>query len=197
MSRIGTRIAGGALALALGLTGGALLALVPANVSVASAAGLFVGGPRVSIFGHYLPVAGDFNGDGKTDVIWYTAGPKPDALLVLDRQRVQRRTDHLDHRHVQAGRRRLQRRRQGRRVLVHAPPAQSVVWYGAASGFTGGPAFQIWGNYKRVVGDWNGDGKDDIIWDNPGTGTPQRVWYGSAVGFTGTTVAIGGRAGCR
>ncbi len=34
----------------------------------------------LSVNGHYRPVPGDFDGDGDTDIIWYTPGTSPDFL---------------------------------------------------------------------------------------------------------------------
>ena len=34
----------------------------------------FVNGPSITINGVYIPLAGDFNGDGKTDIFWYSPG---------------------------------------------------------------------------------------------------------------------------
>ena len=35
---------------------------------------------EVNINGTYTPVAGDFNGDGKSDVFWYAPGPGQDSM---------------------------------------------------------------------------------------------------------------------
>ena len=34
----------------------------------------------MAVNGIYDPLAGDFNGDGKSDVFWYVAGPAADSV---------------------------------------------------------------------------------------------------------------------
>ncbi|OWY62491.1 hypothetical protein B7486_58155 [cyanobacterium TDX16] len=35
--------------------------------------------------GRYLPLAGDVDGDGDEDVVWYAAGPAADSIWTFDR----------------------------------------------------------------------------------------------------------------
>ena len=34
----------------------------------------------MTVRGHYLPLGGDFDGDGRADVLWYGPGGAPDVL---------------------------------------------------------------------------------------------------------------------
>ncbi len=100
-----------------------------------AAGGTFVNATIPNVYGRYEPVVGDFNGDGNSDVLWYAPGSAADSL-----------------------------------------------WRGSSNGFTNGPAVAIDGDYQPVVGDFNGDGKSDVYWSSHGS--LSHTWFGAAGGFT-------------
>lgn len=136
----------------------------------------------------YSGVAGDFNGNGFSDVYLYAPG-LPDQILdggpggafkVVTPKDVAGRYipiagdfdgDGLDD------------------LFWYAPgPAADHVSYA-----TGGHAFAevpapVGGNFLPVAGDFDGDGRDDILWYG-NVGSPEAVWYGntSADPFVKTT----------
>ncbi len=65
----------------------------------------------------------------------------------------------------------------------HNIPSQ--IWYGTPTGFRH-QTVNIDGRYQPIVGDFNGDGHDDIYWYGARYGSssgPSYVWYGTNNGF--------------
>ncbi len=54
--------------------------------------------------------------------------------------------------------------------------AASGALLAATLGFHATAAAQGWSGYDTLVGDVNGDGRDDLIWNETGTGN--RTWVG-------------------
>ncbi len=176
-----------------GTTGSVTVAVDASSVSKQGNS-VFAVGAHLSVNGLYVPIAGDFNGDGKADIFWYGPGSTPDSIWYSNGSGFHN----------------------GAAVAVNgtykpivgdfngdgkadilwyaAGPAPDSLWLGTASGFTHGAAVNINGTYKPVVADFNGDHSDDIVWDNVGT-QQQVIWYGGAAGFHQNTVALFGAPG--
>jgi hypothetical protein len=137
-------------------------------------------------------LAGDFNGDGRDDLLFYRSGGSPDALRystgtgfesgpaisvsgVYDPLAADFNGDGKTD------------------VFWYSPgTAADYLWYGRASGFRNAPAVHVNGDYEPVVGDFNGDGKADVVWYAPGSGH-EYLWYGKAGGFrSGPRIAVNG-----
>lgn len=58
----------------------AALSLQLGVTTAAAAEPPLVPGPTQSVVGSFVPIPGDFDGDGRGDLLWYRAGPDPDAL---------------------------------------------------------------------------------------------------------------------
>lgn len=143
-----------------------------------------------SVAGTYAPVAGDFNGDGREDVLWYGVGGNPDALWYGTA------TGSFTSASVAVsgtytpvvgdfdG--------DGRDDIVWYGPgsAPDALWYGKPSGFRSA-SVNVGGTYKPVVGDFTGNGRDDILWYGPGF-APDAMWLGRDSGWRTASVTVNG-----
>ncbi len=147
---------------------------------------------KVSVRGSYVPLVGDFDGDGKTDLFWYGPGRTADSVWYgrADRQFTI-----------------LSQPVNGRYLPVVGDfngdhitdifwygigTAADNVWFGHSTRFFDTHSWPLGGNMLPVTGDFNGDGTTDIFWYGSGT-FANKLWLTSTAGtVTSTTVAMGG-----
>ncbi len=146
-----------------------------------------------AVNGRYRAVATDLDCDGarRPPLVWPRRGgrhavgraQRPALPLAVDER--QRRL-HPDPRG-------LQRRRLRRRALVRSRArAPDSVWIGGGS--TRSVAVSVNGlGYVPRSGDFDGDGRDDVLWYRPGSGG-DSVWYGRAAdgAFDAEPVTVNG-----
>ncbi len=130
----------------------------------------------VSREGGGTPLVGDFGGDGKDDVLWYTPGSGADVLvkggagipatgLTINGSYWPVVGDFNGD--------------GGDDVLWYAAgTAKDAVWFGTGFGFLAA-SVNVNGSYWPVAGDFDGDGRDDVLWISPGA-APDPVWSGRA-----------------
>ena len=144
--------------------------------------GPFRRGPHVSKNGDSEPLSGDFDGDGRHDVLWHTPGSSPDVLW----------------RGTGGGFERAGSFAFGDRGVpvvgdFDGDGRDDILWYGrgarrdrlslgTAGGFESGPGVDVGGRFRPVAGDFDGDGRDDVFWYGPGDRT-DVVWRGRTSGF--------------
>jgi hypothetical protein len=135
---------------------------------------------------------GDFDGNGRQDLLWAGQGPKPDAVWWgrIGRGFVQTTVPATGRRPVVGdfdGDRRTD-------ILWYTPgEGADVLWYGRADRTWDTKPVNIAARYARsMTGDYDGDGRDDIFWYGPG-GNPDRMWFGrSDRHFVNKVVEIAG-----
>lgn len=140
----------------------------------------------VNVAGSYQPVAGDFNGDGVDDIIWYAPGPTQDYLWQGTVY------GHFVGRPVNVG---------GANyvpvagdfdgngtddVLWYKPGGagrDDILWRGKRNGTFAGSSVAVTGTFRPTAGDFDGDGREDVFWYGDGEAA-DFVWYGTRTGFT-------------
>ncbi len=142
----------------------------------------FNAGHTPTIDGNYKPIAGDFNGDGRADVLWYQAGPAIDRLWrggtngTFTATNISISGDYTPIPGDFNGDGKTD-------IFWYGPGTNSdAFWNGTNSGFANVTVAAVNGTYTPVVGDFNGDGVDDIFWYGPGT-AHDAFWLGTAFGF--------------
>lgn len=133
----------------------------------------------VTVNGTYQPIAGDFDGNGCTDIFWYAPGPAPDHVWWFGANLTYRSTttqvvgqytpivgrwggagDWTDD------------------IFWYGPGSSAeTIWLGSqAQSFSPRPAPQVTGTYRPAT--WGDDG---ILWHGPGS-APDHLWYGVEAG---------------
>jgi FG-GAP-like repeat len=175
-------------ALAALATLGVAIASVPATVvpaEEAEAAPTQAQAPTAQL------LTGDFDGDGRVDILWYGPGGNPDhhwygrangqfgGRPIAINGTYQPIVGDFD------GDRRSD-------ILWYAPGAPDVVYYGTSGHGFVGKATAVGGTYRPFTGDFDGDGRTDIFWYGPGSAR-DSVWYGApGRTFAGKSISIGG-----
>jgi glycerophosphoryl diester phosphodiesterase len=128
-----------------------------------------------------VPVLGDFDGDGRGDLLWYGPGSQDDHLWLGRASRnfagvpVTVRGHYLPLGGDFDGDGRAD-------VLWYGPGAQpDVLWLGRPGGRFAARTLTVAGDYGPLAGDFNGDGPRDVIWYRPGAGA-DVVWFGNGSG---------------
>jgi len=136
-----------------------------------------------SVTGDYAPVVGDFDANGVSDIAWYHSGVGTINLWWGNKGGT---FTHENGRTAPTGAVAFAGNFDGSRgddiffYIAGAP--MDEIWYSAstATGFDIRTT-DVGGSYRPIVGDWNGDGSDDIYWDHPGT--TDFVWLGNGKSF--------------
>jgi hypothetical protein len=125
---------------------------------------------------------GDFDGNGKVDVLWYGAGSKPETIwwgrrgrgFAIGTIKANGRFRPLTGDFNGDGR---------ADIFWYTPgPGKDYLWFGRTDRKWDTQPRNVSARYTRsMVGDYDGDGRSDIFWYGKGD-EPDRVWYGRADG---------------
>ena len=145
---------------------------------------------------------GDFNGDGRDDILWRNdSGPVSDWLgqanggfVGNDANACGVRADEL----ARGRHRRLQRRRPRRHPLAHDNGGSSPTGSASANGSFASNDANAWRTvptnwHIAGTGDFNGDGRDDILWRND-DGAVQRLGSARPTAASPATMPTPGRS---
>jgi glycerophosphoryl diester phosphodiesterase len=124
-----------------------------------------------------VPVLGDFDGDGRGDLLWYGPGAADDHLWLGRPSRnfagvpVTVRGHYLPLGGDFDGDGRAD-------VLWYGPGgAPDVLWLGRPDGHFAARKLTVRGDYRPLVGDFDGDRRGDVLWYGPGA-QPDVLWLG-------------------
>jgi len=134
----------------------------------------------ITVKGFYTPISGDFNGDRRSDVLWYGPADDHDALWygsespgVFSDAPVTVKGTYTPISGDFNG--------DGRTDILWYGPGDAFdsMWYGGPGlgEFTTSVDVTVKGTYNPISGDFNGDGRSDILWYGPGD-APDSIWYG-------------------
>lgn len=134
----------------------------------------------LSVNGSYVPIIGDFAGDGHDEVFWYAPGTGPDSLWVNGGDA--NFTSQL---------KKVDGRFRPFRLIDYTSGKDSILWYNPSSttsyrwrfsssgdGTFTSTAVGVPANAKVVIGDWNGDGHEDAF----ALGASDKAVYFTAAG---------------
>jgi hypothetical protein len=144
----------------------------------------------------YVPVSGDFDGDGRDDILWYGNGSDADALWL----------GHPSGRFIPVSD--SPQTREGRTYEpfvgdFDGDGRSDIFWYGEGAnpdalwwgtegaGFRPDDRYQTAGHHLPVIGDFDGDRRDDVVWYGPGPAGDAR-WWGDPDGFVQRDLEVNG-----
>jgi hypothetical protein len=130
---------------------------------------------NLAVNGASIPLAGDFDGDGDTDIIWFAPGSAPDNLW-----RFSNGTPVSTPLSIVGSYRPVVGDFDGNGtddLFWYGPGAKAdyIWWYGAGATYTSVPTTVTKKDYRPFAADVDGDGADELFWYTPGTG-PDYLW---------------------
>ncbi|RQH34516.1 hypothetical protein D5R40_20630 [Okeania hirsuta] len=124
----------------------------------------------VRINGVYEPIAGDFNGDNNTDILWYRPGPGQDFIWFFNSDgsfESSRFTVNGTYTPIVGD----FNGDSTSDILWYRPGSgQDFIWFFDKDGNRTSSRFTVNGTYTPVAGDFDGSGTTDVLWYRPGTG---------------------------
>jgi glycerophosphoryl diester phosphodiesterase len=137
-----------------------------------------LGGPATAL----TPLVADFDGDGRTDVLWYGPGSLPDHLWLGRPGRelkgvpvsIKGSYEPVVGDFDGDGRADI--------FWYAAGAAADVMWLGRAGGAFAGRSASQGGTFQPIPGDFDGNGRTDILWYGVGAAVDQ-LWLAASAGY--------------
>jgi hypothetical protein len=136
------------------------------------------------VTGTYEPFVADFDGNGRSDILWYAAGAADDYLWLYRRDGsgrvVQPKTVVGAYEPIVGdfdG--------NGRDDILWYRPGAGAdsIWFATSGGEFRTSAVSVGGDYEPLVGDFDGNGLEDVYWHGGGDpGSPDRLWLSQSTG---------------
>jgi len=148
--------------------------------------------PQQSVDGGYIPLSGDFDGDGKDDIFWYSRQGGTESAWwgrtdqTFDTTSFAVLSGYYPFTGDFDG--------DGRTDIFWytAGDFSDSIWWGNSNRTFTATSTSVSNRYLPVAGDFNGDGRVDIFWYAPGNRTDSIWWANADRTFTGTTTAVSG-----
>lgn len=147
-----------------------------------------------AIAGTPSPAIGDFDFDGRADVLGHAPGPQGDLVSYgMDAPWAFERVDFsIGGTYIPVVGNFVGSAPGPDDLLWYAPgSAADTLWAGKATRGFDAQSKSIYGTYVPYVGDFDGDGWDDIFWYAPGPNA-DNLWFGGASGITSTPTQVSG-----
>lgn len=159
--------------------------------------------------GAFVPVPGDFNGDGRGDVFWYQPGGNPIVAGTCCNYEPHARNDELWFGRADGTFAVQARSKTGAAIplpgdfdgngiddiLWYAPGGEAdSLWLFTSSGTPLVRSISVHGTYRPIVGDYNGDGRSDIFWYGPGASSDVLWTFGAGATHTSTAMRVNGES---
>ena len=145
----------------------------------------------LSISGTYRPVVGDFNGDGRSDILWYGPGADPDSMWHgVGSARFSNAPVNVSHRWDDVLAADINGDRRDDVVFYNRSTGQASLWVWQAGGGFRSQRINPGPGRQPLVGDFTGDGTQNILWYGPGALSDSMwSWTGGSVRVTPTNVS--------
>jgi hypothetical protein len=142
---------------------------------------------ELSVNGAAIPLPGDFDGDGDTDIIWFVPGDGADTLW-----RMSNGSPVSVPLRIVGNYRPVVGDFDGNGaddLFWYGPGAKAdyIWWYGAGAVYTSVPTTVTKKDYRPFAADVDGDGADELFWYTPGPG-PDYLWSSITRGGAPTSV---------
>ena len=141
----------------------------------------------LSVSSASIPLAGDFDGDGDTDIIWFQPGDGPDNLW-----RFTNGSPVSTPLHIVGSYRPVVGDFDGDGtddLFWYGPGAKAdyVWWFSSDGSYTSVPTKVTKKDYRPFAADVDGDGADELFWYTPGAG-PDYIW--TSITHAGTPKSV-------
>lgn len=149
------------------------------------------GAAPITVDGRFVPLSGDFNGDGYGDIVWYALEDADSHVWFgspwgfVDKPF-----------RVSPSYRPMAGDFDGdglSDIFWYGPDSLlDPVWYGETNGVFSANIFEVSGDFEPLVGDYDGNGMDDLLWYDGGVDSDYLWWAGPSRTFEASSITVNG-----